>query len=67
MGEMQSNRQWIGCSEMAGVESPTVISPASASPGPAAAHSTKAASASNPTDAAKAAGRKTAKATEKKR
>jgi hypothetical protein len=33
----------------------------------AAAHSTKAASASNPTDAAKAAGRKTTKATERKR
>jgi hypothetical protein len=58
MGEMQSNRQWIGCSEMAGVEFTNGDQPGVRLTKAAATHSTV---------TAKAAGRKTAKATEKKR
>jgi len=53
--------------EVAGVEFTNGEQPGVRLTEVAAAHSTKAASASNPTVTAKAAGRKTAKATEKKR
>ena len=53
--------------EVAGVEFTNGDQPGVRLTKAAAAHSTRAASASKPTDAAKAAGRKTAKVTERKR
>jgi len=58
MGEMQSNRQWIGCSEIAGVEFTNGDQPGVRLTKVAASHSTV---------AAKAVRGKAAEATKKKR